>query len=88
MGVGRGGGRKDTVTTTIKRLPQIGDTVTIHAALCEWDRTVGTIVVIGGPDDSMPYLVERADYYRWPFEIFELELHSLEDEAYEGGWER
>lgn len=70
-----------------KREPRIGDTVTIHATLCEWDGVTGRIVGIReNKDDDMPYMVERSDYFQWPFSLHELELHSLEDEVYEGGW--
>ena len=34
----------------------------------------------------MPIMVQRANYDTWPFAVWELELHSLEDEAYEDGW--
>jgi hypothetical protein len=69
------------------RPPQIGDQVTIHNTLCEWDRHEGPVIAISGrPDDDMPVMVQRANFDTWPFGVHELELRSLEDEAYEGGW--
>jgi hypothetical protein len=67
------------------RKPLIGDAVTIHAGLCEWDRVEGTVVDISeDPDNDMPILIQRSNFDQWPFAVHELELHSC-DEVYEGG---
>lgn len=68
----------------MKRIPRIGDTVTIHATLCEWDRVTGQIVGISdSPGNDMAYMMQRPNYDVWPFALCELELHSLDlDEEY------
>lgn len=69
------------------RNPVVGDHVTIHSALCEWDGVNGLVTGISAtPDDDLPIMVQRANYDVWPFAVRELELHSLDDEVYEGGW--
>lgn len=56
------------------RIPQVGDYVTIHAALCEWDGVSGQVV-------------QRPNFDTWPFAIGELELHGEDSEdSYTNGW--
>lgn len=68
------------------REPRVGDHVTIHACLCEWDGVSGQVIGISETDKEMPIMVQRGDCYTWPFSVHELELHSNDDEVYEGGW--
>ena len=69
------------------RGPVVGDYIIIHSALCEWDGQIGEVVdVSADPSNDMPIMVKRPNFDMWPFAIWELELHSLEDEVYEGGW--
>jgi len=69
------------------RGPLVNDYVTIHSALCEWDGVSGQVIGVSDrPDNDMPVMVQRSNYDVWPFAVWELELHSPEDEAYEGGW--
>lgn len=69
------------------RNPVVGDRVTIHSALCEWDGVSGQVTEISTAlDNDMPIMVQRDNYDVWPFSVRELELHSLDDEVYEAGW--
>jgi len=69
------------------RSPLVGDYVTIHSILCEWDGQSGEVIdVSADPGNDMPIMVKRPNFDMWPFAVWELELHSLEDEVYEGGW--